>query len=62
MQRGDCARGVRVALDETGEKLKDRAGRLILFCGMSIGYEDPTVSYVRTGRAPLGETVKFVSG
>ena len=35
---------------------------LILFCGMSIGYEDPTVSYVRTGRAPLGETVTFVGG
>ena len=33
---------------------------LILFCGMSIGYEDPTVSYVRTGRAPLDETVTFV--
>ena len=35
---------------------------LILFCGMSIGYEDPTVSYARTGRAPLDETVKFVAG
>ena len=33
---------------------------LILFCGMSIGYEDPTVSYARTGRAPLDETVTFV--
>ncbi|MGO6678684.1 nitroreductase [Rhizobium leguminosarum] len=33
---------------------------LILFCGMSIGYEDPTVSYARTGRAPLGETVTFL--
>src|SRR6476620_7369981 len=33
---------------------------LMLFCGMSIGYEDPTVSYVRTGRAPLDETVTFV--
>jgi nitroreductase len=33
---------------------------LILFGGMSIGYEDPTVSYVRTGRAPLEETVTFV--
>ena len=33
---------------------------LILFCGMSIGYEDPSVSYVRTGRAPLDETVTFV--
>ena len=35
---------------------------LILFCGMSIGYEDPTVSYTRTGRAPLDETVTFVEG
>ena len=33
---------------------------LILFCGMSIGHEDPAVSYVRTGRAPLDETVTFV--
>jgi nitroreductase len=33
---------------------------LMLFCGMSIGYEDPTVSYIRTGRAPLDETVTFV--
>jgi hypothetical protein len=33
---------------------------LILFCGMSIGYEDPAVSYTRTGRAPLDQTVTFV--
>ena len=37
-------------------------GQLILFCGMSIGCEDPTVSYARTGRAPLDETVTFVGG
>jgi nitroreductase len=35
---------------------------LILFCGMSIGYEDPTVKYTRLARAPLAETVAFVSG
>src|SRR6266403_2824545 len=35
---------------------------LILFCGMSIGYEDLTVSYARTGRARLDETVTFVGG
>ncbi|HMF18355.1 MAG TPA: hypothetical protein VKE98_14190, partial [Gemmataceae bacterium] len=35
---------------------------LILFCGMSIGYEDFTVPYIRTGRAPLHETVTFVQG
>lgn len=33
---------------------------LILFCGMSIGYEDVAVSHVRTGRAPLEETVTFI--
>ena len=33
---------------------------LMLFCGMSIGYEDVTVNYIRTGRAPLDETVTFV--
>jgi nitroreductase len=35
---------------------------LILFCGMSIGRADPAVSYTRTGRAPLNETVTFVDG
>jgi nitroreductase len=34
----------------------------ILFCGMSIGYEDVTVGYARTGRAPLEETVTFIQG
>jgi nitroreductase len=35
---------------------------LILFCGMSIGYEDVTVDDARTRRAPLDETVTFVDG
>jgi nitroreductase len=35
---------------------------LMLFCGMSIGFEDAAVSYTRTGRAPLAETVTFVDG
>ena len=38
------------------------ADGLILFCGMSIGHEDPNVTYARTGRAPLDETVTFVDG
>ncbi|MFC5801156.1 nitroreductase [Streptomyces formicae] len=33
---------------------------LMLFCGMSIGFEDTAVDYTRTGRAPLDETVTFV--
>ncbi|MEW1775976.1 nitroreductase [Streptomyces sp. NPDC086777] len=35
---------------------------LILFCGMSIGYEDAAVPHTRTGRAPLEQTVTFVDG
>jgi nitroreductase len=34
---------------------------LILYCGMSIGYEDETVAHPRTGRAPLDETVTFLA-
>jgi nitroreductase len=35
---------------------------LMLFCGMSIGYEDVTVPYIRTGRVALDETVTFIEG
>jgi nitroreductase len=35
---------------------------LILYCGMSIGYEDVTVDHAQMGRAPLDETVTFVDG
>ncbi|MFB7915396.1 nitroreductase [Streptomyces sp. NPDC056061] len=35
---------------------------LILFCGMSIGFEDTGVRPVRIDRAPLAETVTFVGG
>ncbi|MGW0883571.1 nitroreductase [Streptomyces sp. NPDC002671] len=35
---------------------------LILFCGMSIGFEDVTAGDARMGRAPLDETVTFVDG
>lgn len=33
---------------------------LLLFCGMSIGFEDPARSYVRIDRAPLADTVTFL--
>ncbi|WP_407564580.1 nitroreductase [Streptomyces sp. 184] len=33
---------------------------LVLFCGMSVGYEKPGVPPPRTGRAALAETVTFV--
>ncbi|WP_044581409.1 nitroreductase [Streptomyces iranensis] len=35
---------------------------LILFCGMSIGYEDVGVAYARSERAPLAEAVTFLDG
>ncbi|OIK24008.1 hypothetical protein VT52_029495 [Streptomyces malaysiense] len=38
------------------------AGGAVLFCGMSIGFEDVTAGLPRIGRAPLGETVTFVDG
>jgi nitroreductase len=34
--------------------------RLLLFCGMSIGFEDAAADRSRIGRAPLGDTVTFV--
>ncbi|KJK51029.1 NADH dehydrogenase [Lentzea aerocolonigenes] len=33
---------------------------LVLFCGLSIGYEDGAKAEPRTGRAPLQETVTFL--
>ena len=45
---------------ETVAEVLSPPDRLILFCGMSVGYEDQTVSYVRPGRAALNETVTFV--
>jgi nitroreductase len=36
------------------------ADRLVLFCGMSIGFEDFSTSYARTSRAPLAENVSFI--
>ena len=33
---------------------------LMLFCGMSIGYQDPAEKYIRTLRAPIDETVTFI--
>jgi nitroreductase len=47
---------------ETVADIVSPPDELILFCGMSIGYEDTTVAYPRTGRAPLPETVTFVQG
>ena len=45
---------------KTVEDIVSPPHELMLFCGMSIGYEDVTVKYIRTGRAPLEETVTFI--
>lgn len=45
---------------ETVADIVSPPDHLMLFCGMSIGYEDPAVEYIRTGRASLDETVTFV--
>jgi hypothetical protein len=45
---------------KTVEDIVSPPHELMLFCGMSIGYEDVTVEYIRTGRAPLDETVTFI--
>src|SRR6201997_4234882 len=45
--------------ETVAEVLSPPEGR-VLFCGMSTGREDPKVSYIRAGRAPLDETVTFV--
>jgi nitroreductase len=34
---------------------------LVLFCGMSIGFEDATTRFARTDRAPFAETVTFLT-
>jgi nitroreductase len=45
---------------ETVAQIVSPPDELVLFCGMSIGYEDPDVHYIRTGRDPLDRTVTFV--
>ena len=45
---------------KTVAEIVSPSAELILFCGMSIGYADDKVQYVRTGRAPLDETLTFV--
>lgn len=37
-------------------------GDLILFCGVSIGFEDSAAAHHRIDRAPLAETVSFIDG
>jgi hypothetical protein len=47
-----CAQMAWSRVRETVAEILSPSDGLILFCGISIGYEDPTVRYARTGRAP----------
>jgi nitroreductase len=46
----------------TVDKVLSPPAEQMLFCGMSIGHENDTVPYIRTGRAALDVTVTFVDG
>ncbi|MFI6699813.1 nitroreductase [Streptomyces sp. NPDC050509] len=57
-----CAQMAWAKYHRTVAEVLSPPDELILFCGMSIGFEDVTVDDTRTGRAPLDETVTFIDG
>ncbi|MFJ5262563.1 nitroreductase [Streptomyces sp. NPDC088387] len=57
-----CAQMAWAKFHRTVAEVVSPPDELILFCGMSIGFEDVTLDRTRTGRAPLEETVTFVDG
>lgn len=57
-----CPQMAWAKVHKTVDQVLSPPDELMLYCGMSIGYEDTTVPYIRTGRAPLEETVTFVDG
>jgi hypothetical protein len=50
----------RLSRTGTVEDILSPPDGLMLFCGMSIGFEDAAVPFTGSGRAPLHETVAFV--
>lgn len=55
-----CAQMAWAKFHKTVAEVLSPPDELILFCGMSIGFEDVTVDHPRTSRAPLDETVTFI--
>jgi hypothetical protein len=47
---------------ETVGQIVSPPPELMLFCGMSIGFADPTSDSARFRRAPLDETATFLGG
>ncbi|MFG2919301.1 nitroreductase [Kitasatospora sp. NPDC048298] len=57
-----CAQMAWSEYRETVAEVLKPPDELILFCAVSLGYEDLAAGGARTGRAPLDETVTFVDG
>ncbi|MFI9616988.1 nitroreductase [Streptomyces sp. NPDC052023] len=55
-----CAQMAWAKFHRTVAEIVSPPDDLMLFCGMSIGFEEPTTCDPRTGRAPLAETVTFI--
>ncbi|WP_405827921.1 nitroreductase [Streptomyces sp. NBC_01176] len=55
-----CAQMAWAKYRKTVAEVLSPPDELILFCGMSVGFEDITARSPRTGRAPLSETVTYV--
>ncbi|MDX2642044.1 nitroreductase [Streptomyces sp. PA03-1a] len=55
-----CAQMAWAKYHKTVAEVLAPPGELILFCGMSIGFEDVTARHPRPARASLTETVEFV--
>ncbi|MFE5216500.1 MULTISPECIES: nitroreductase [unclassified Streptomyces] len=47
---------------ETVSRTVGADGELVLYCGLSVGFEKEGVSRLRTGRADMAETVSFIGG
>ncbi|MGY4980717.1 nitroreductase [Streptomyces sp. 900105755] len=45
---------------ETVGRLVGAGDRLVLLCGLAVGFEEESASRVRTGRADITETVRFI--
>ena len=57
-----CAQMAWAKYRKTVAEVLSPPDELVLFCGMSIGFEDVMVGHGRTGRASIDETVTFVDG
>jgi nitroreductase len=55
-----CAQVMWTMYRTTVSRIVAADDRLILFCGVSIGFEDDSVPRLRTGRADVNETVRFI--